>query len=72
MIKQALLSEFSDVFSTPEGPLGRTNVVKHSIHTEGRPIRQPPWRLSEALKPVVNSEIDKMLSRGVIQQSNSP
>jgi len=36
---QALLLEFSDVFSTPEGPLGHTNVVKHFIHTEGRPIR---------------------------------
>ena len=69
---QTLLSEFSDVFATPEGLLGRTNVVKHSIHVEGRPIRQPSRRLPEALKPVVNSEVDKMLSQGVIQQSNSP
>ena len=69
---QNLLSEFSDVFSTPEGSLGRTNVVKHFIHIEGRPTRQPSRRLPEVLKPVVNSEVDKMLSQGVIQQSSSP
>lgn len=30
---KALLSEFNDIFSFPEGPLGRTNVVKNSNQT---------------------------------------
>jgi len=66
-----LLTEFSDVFSVQGGPLGRTDVVKHAIATEGRPVRQPPRRLPESLKPVVNSEVDKM-SQGVIRNSTSP
>ena len=28
-----LLTTFSTLFATPENPLGKTNVVKHSIHT---------------------------------------
>ena len=69
---RALLTEFSDVFSVVGGPLGRTNVVKHAIHTAGMPVKQPPRRLPEVLKPVVNTEIDNMLSQGVIRHSKSP
>lgn len=33
-----LLADFSDLFSSSGGPMGRTGVVKHSIHTMGPPI----------------------------------
>ena len=36
-----LLSEYRDSFATDNGSLGRTSVVKHTIHTDGHPIRQP-------------------------------
>ena len=54
-----------------KGSLGRTNVVKPTISTEGRPNRQLPRRLPESLKAVVSSEVDKMLSQGVIWNSTS-
>ena len=45
-----LLADFSDLFSSSGGPMGRTGVVKHSIHTTGTPIRQPQCRLPVSLK----------------------
>ena len=36
-----LLSEHRDLFATDNGSLGHTSVVKHTIHTDGHPIRQP-------------------------------
>ena len=36
-----LLDRFGDLFVSENGELGRTSVVKHSITTSGRPIRQP-------------------------------
>ena len=35
----ALLYNYSDLFASDNGPLGHTSVVKHTIHTEGQPIR---------------------------------
>ena len=68
---QNLLSSFH-VFAKAEAPLGRTGIVKHGIQTSGSPIRQPLRRLPQALKPVVNSEVQKMLSQGIITNSSSP
>ena len=67
-----LLVSFSTVFTTDNDPLGRTSVVKHNIQTSGPPIRQPLRRLPQAMKPVVEREIQKMLEQGVIQHSTSP
>jgi len=67
-----VLKEFSDVFATQNGPLGRTSLVKHAVSTEGPPIRQPLRRLPVALKDVVQDEVNKMLQQGVVQPSKSP
>ena len=42
--------------------------MKHGISTSGNPIR----RQAESLKSAVNTEMEKMLSKGVIRQSSSP
>ena len=68
----ALLTEFTDVFATVGGPLGHTDIIKHTIRTNGAPIRQPPRRLPQSLKPVVTTEVSKMLDQGVVRHSNSP
>ena len=52
-----LLVSFSTVFTTANDPLGRTSVVKHNIQTSGPPIRQPLRRLPQAMKPVVEREV---------------
>ena len=53
----ALLYDYSDLFATNDGPLGRTSVVKHAIHTNGHPIRQPVRRQLKALQDVIDTEV---------------
>eukprot|EP00731_Ephydatia_muelleri_P009263 Em0004g1601a len=67
-----LIWKFRTQFATEKGPLGRTSVVKHTIKTDGPPIRQPLRRFPFALQSTVRTEIQKMLEQGVIQKSNSP
>ena len=69
---QKLVSSFQTVFAKVDAPLGRTSIVKHNIPTSGLPIWQPLRRLPHALKPVVDNEVQKMLSQGVIRKSSSP
>ena len=67
-----LLNNYSDLFVSTDGQLGRTNMVKHHIRTSGEPIRQPMHRLPEALKNTVDSQVQNMLQNDVIQPSHSP
>ena len=66
-----LLTEFSELFATPGGQLGRTAIVKHTMSTTGPPICQPLRRLPESLKGVVQDEVQKMLQQGVVSPSDS-
>ena len=68
----ALLNEYKDIFVSESGALGKTSLVRHSIVTEGMPIRQPLRRVPVATKGVIQSEVQRMLDRGVIRPSNSP
>ena len=68
----ALLCDYKDLFATEGGPLGLISVVRHAIHTEGSPIRQPMHRQPMALQSTINAEVQKMLHQGVIQPSFSP
>lgn len=53
--------------------IGRTNVLEHFIDTQSAmPIKQRPYLYSPKLEQAINSEIDRMLSLGVIEPSNSP
>ena len=67
-----LLSEYSDLFATDNGSLGRTSVVKHTIHTDGHPIRQPVRRQPKALQDAIDTEVQHMLQNGVIRPRFSP
>ena len=67
-----LLSEYSDLFATDNGSLGRTSVVKHTIHTDGHPIRQPVRRQPKALQGAIDTEVQHMLQNGVVRPSFSP
>jgi len=69
---KSLLWSYRHVFAVDGGPMGRTSVVKHTIQTEGPPIRQPTRRIPVALQHTVKEEVGKMLQQGVIQPSSSP
>ena len=55
-----LLTEFANLFACKGGcVVSQTPTVRHTIVTEGPPIRQPVQRLPEALKTVVSDEVEK-------------
>ena len=68
----ALLCDYRDLFVTNNGALELTSVVKHTIHTEVYPIRQPVRCQPRALQEVIDTEVEQMLQNGVIRPSFSP
>ena len=70
---QRFLNKFSDVFATSDSDLGRTNVLEHSIDTQGhQPIYQRPYRIPETQRKVVDAHVKDMANRGIIRPSKSP
>ena len=67
---QKFLEDFADLFD--HNQLGRTSVAKHTIRTEGPPIRQPLGRVPLCSREVVQQRVSKMLENGVIWCSTSP
>ncbi|XP_061190394.1 uncharacterized protein LOC133198299 [Saccostrea echinata] len=57
---ESLLLEFEDIFMKPDGKLGQTDLVEHSIDTGCEsPIKVPPRRLSpKQEKEIVEQELD--------------
>ena len=66
------MTQFADLFALKGGLVGQTPVVKHSILTEGPPVRQKLQTISEVLKVVVDAEVTSMLEQGVVKLSSSP
>ena len=65
-----LLHEYSSVLSSEPGC---TDVITHSVLTTDEiPVRQRPYRIPQAMRNIVKSEIDKMLKSGYIEPANSP
>lgn len=70
---QALLQEYCHLFSTEDGPVGRTHIVEHEIETgDARPIRQNPYRKAPFERHVIEAQVNDMLRKGVIRESTSP
>ena len=68
-----VIMEYSDVFTVPDGELGHTTLVQHEIDTGNhQPIKQPPRRLPQAQREIADKEVEKMLSKGFIETSDSP
>ena len=68
-----LLYKYQDIFKSPDGQLGRTNIVKHRIDTGNAvPIKQRPRRLPVSQIEAVDKELDKMEAEGIIEAIGSP
>ena len=68
-----LLCRHAEAFATDEDDLGYTDTVKHSIRcTDDTPVNQPVRRIHPNQMSEVKAHIDKLLKRGVIQESCSP
>lgn len=68
-----LIVEYQDIFVGPDGKLGRTDLVKHTIDTGiAKPIKVPPRRVPQKQKQLIEQELDKMLQNDIIEPSTSP
>jgi hypothetical protein len=67
-----LLRKHRSVFQLKDEPLGRTDLVKHDIHTTGPPIRQGPRRFPIGLREEGERQVKEMLDKDVIEPSVSP
>ena len=66
-LMQRYLKTNQDTYVFQGDPLGRVTVWKHKIHTgDHPPIRQNPYRFSEAQKMEVEKQVSEMLRLGVI------
>ena len=69
----SLLRKYAGVFSEDDGDIGRTGIIKHKIDTgEARPVKQPLRRVPMHMNAEVDSHIEQMLEKDVIQPSCSP
>ena len=67
-----LFQEFSGIVSQGEDYLGCTPFLKHTIETDGPPLRRPYRRQNPAVRREEMAQVQQMLSNGVIRPSNSP
>ena len=63
-----------DIISTTGNDLGSTQLICHRIPLEpdARPIAHPPYRLNQEKKDFLMNEINQMLDKGIIRESESP
>lgn len=68
-----LLQKWKGVFAAHEEDYGRTDVVRHQIHTsDAVPIRERYRPIPPTLYPEIRSLLEGMLSKGIIRESTSP
>ena len=67
-----LFQEFSDIVSQGEDDLGLTPLLKHTIETDGPPLRQPYCRQNPTVRREEMAQAQQMLSNGIIRTPNSP
>ena len=70
---EQFIRHHADVFSRSEFDLGRVNLVKHTIDTEGhRPFKQQLRRHPMAHLEVIDDHVNKMAAHGIVEPTSSP
>lgn len=66
----SFLTSHEDIFENISSPI---NGITHKINTGGHtPISNPPYRISPAMKEKLKMEINSMLTKGIIEEVESP
>ena len=67
------MCKFQDVFALHGQELGKTNLVKHSIHTGTHaPVKQRPYRTPVCRRQKIEELVEGMQEQGVVCPSSSP
>ena len=67
------LIRYQSAFAKDSMDLGRTDIIEHTIDTgDAKPIKQRPRQTPLAFREQEAAEIQKMLDKGIIVESNSP
>ena len=68
-----LLLSYADVIASSTADLGKTDRLRHSIHTgDAGPVRQAVRRVPPQRREEVRKLLSEMLERGVVEPSTSP
>ncbi|CAG2221615.1 unnamed protein product [Mytilus edulis] len=68
-----LVIKYQDIFLGPDGKLGKTDIVRHTIDTGNtKPVKIPPRRVPIKQREIIEQELEKMLQNDVIEPSCSP
>ena len=68
-----MITKHRQVFAMPNEPLGCTDVLNHTINTEGAvPIQQRPRRFPQPQRHEIRKQVQEMLAQNVIEPSQSP
>ena len=68
-----LLYQYQDIFKSPDGQFGRTNLVQHRVDTGNAvPIKEHPRCLPVSQQELVDKELDKLEAQSIIEPSDSP
>ena len=69
---KGLFQVFSDIVSQEEDDLGCTPLLKHTIETDGPPLRQPYRSQNPSVQREEMAQVQQVLSNSIICPSNSP
>ena len=68
-----LVLKYQGIFALPDGDLGHSTLVQHTVDTgDSRPIKQPSRRMPLPQREIADREVNKMLEKGHIEPSDSP
>ena len=69
-----LLNQYTDVFVGPDGRLGCTDLLQHTIRTdpEQPPISQRPYKVGYKARQIIEEQVNELLAQGLIKPSDSP
>ena len=64
-----IVHEYKELFQSIPGS---TDVAQHFIPTIGMPVKVPPHRIPARYRQEVESQLQNMLDRGIIEEGSSP
>ena len=70
---EQLLTSYADVFSSSSDDIGQTDFIQHHISTTAEtPIHQRAYRTSPKMRVEIQTQVNELLDRGIVEESFSP